>query len=125
MEITTQHIIYEPVWNALIEKYEDISPFEKHKSGNLRICHCRNQDDTFKTTTEFNAHIKKEHHKSWTRNFGKNVNIEMIKLRDENKELKKENAILNVSLEKQIARVKRLKNKFESIKDEIEFQDCD
>ena len=116
MEATTVAILYEPEWNAEKEKYEDINPFIKGERGNKHeyLCKCRNErGDLLTSWTHFNNHFDRTYHKTWRRRFGKVANEEILRLRLENIELKKEKAILHVELEKYIAQSKKNREKYE------------
>ena len=130
-------IVYKPEWNAEIEKYVDNCPFEANRSGTPHICHCRNQEDTFKNMSKYKSHINHKYHTDWVKAYGIYSNKEIENLTQEVKSLEKENAILHATLEKQTARLEkemvrseRYKIKYEKEKnkmdvDESKFAECD
>lgn len=118
-------IQYEPEWNVEKQQYEDVCPFEKNKSGNEHICSCRHALDVFKNKSQFDAHVKKEHHKIWMKNFGKFINEEILRLRTETTELQKRVAILSIQSDKYKARSIRYKSKCESLSWQGSIQECD
>ena len=95
MSLTLPPIVYKPEWNPNSNIFENICHFEKHKTGNKYVCHCRNNEDTFKNLTEYKQHINHKYHEVWVKGYGKYANEEIKKLTEENKQLLKENAILN------------------------------
>ena len=116
MEMTMEKIQYEPEWNADHQLFEDICPFEKNKSGNEHVCCCRhNVSDIFKNKSQFDAHVKKEHHKIWMKNFGKFANEEILRLRSENKDLAKRVAILRTQSDKYKSQSTRHKLKYDKL----------
>ena len=123
-------IVYKPEWNAEIEKYVDNCPFEPNRSGTPHICHCRNQKDEFINMTKYKAHIKNKYHTDWVKAYGIYSNKEIDKLTEQIKDLERENAKLHATLEKQTARARLYKSKYEREKnkmdvDESKFADCD
>ena len=125
-ETVPEPIIYKPEW--VDEKYIDVCPFEPNRSGQIHICRCRNQEDTFNKMTDYKKHIKNKYHTDWVKVYGIHSNKEIEKLTQELKRIEKENAILHASLEKQTARAERYKYKYEKLKnknEEYHFADCE
>lgn len=112
--VLTTPITYTPVWNPLEETYVDICPFEPRKIGNTTVCHCRSKQDTFNNMSQFKTHINKKHHKDWIGSYGTYVNEELIQVKTELTELRKEFAKQSAALEKQTKRAERYKLKFET-----------
>jgi len=116
MAVQSPPITYKPEWCSVSEKYTDICPFETRKSGNIYKCNCRNQDDTFKTVSTFNTHIRNKYHINWVKQYGTHTTLEIKKLEDELKIALKEKALLHAELEKQSARAEKYKQKYDKLK---------
>ena len=100
--------LYKPEWNAEIEKYEDINPLEKNSRHHWYRCNCRyEKGDIIKTHSEFKSHFERDYHKNWRRRFGALATKELLELRHENEDLKKENAKMAVQFEKDLLKLKR------------------
>jgi len=122
-KLTLPPIVYKPEWNPTTQIFENICHFEKHKSGNKYVCHCRNNDDTFKNLTEYKQHINHKYHEDWVKGYGKYANEEIKKLTEENKQLLKENAILYGKLEKLLAQIER--DKINKKEGRTIYSDCE
>jgi hypothetical protein len=117
--VITETIKYEPAWNPTTEKYEDVCPFEKHKTGNVNECNCRFKNDRFSTTTGYDQHVRLKSHIGWVKNFGLEVATEVTGLRSELIQLRRDNAILHTNLEKQKARGDKYKRKYELLNERV------
>ena len=125
MSLTVPPIVYKPEWNPNSNIFENICHFEKHKTGNKYVCHCRNNEDTFKNLTEYKQHINHKYHEVWVKGYGKYANEEITKLTEEIKLLLKENALLNAKLEKITAQLERDTQIFNKINKKPVYADCE
>ena len=112
--VSSQIIVYEPDFNPQTNKYQDKCPFEKRKPGNIMVCRCRHQEDTFNTVSQFHLHSKLQSHKDWVNMYGKH-NEHII---NENETLMKDKAMIYVDLEKQTTRAERYKRKCKELEKE-------
>ena len=107
MATTTPPPTYEPEWNPETETYEDVCPVDPRKSK-LYICKCRDDDGyEIRTPTQFRAHFNLKCHQNWRQRFHQVSTYEIAKLQKENEELKKENVIMSIRFDKELAQSKR------------------
>jgi hypothetical protein len=111
MEIVAKPGLYVPSWRET--EYVDVCPFERGQRRAVTpfICKCRHrEDDVFHTLTEFNLHVKNKYHKMWLKNYEKTIREDIGLLNTENRELKRDNAILYARVEKLEARIHKLES---------------
>jgi len=111
MAIVAKPGLYVPSWRET--EYVDVCPFEKGQRRAVTpfICKCRHRDDDiFHTLTEFNLHTKNKYHKMWLKNYEKTIREDIGLLNTENRELKRENAILYARVEKLEARLAKMES---------------
>ena len=108
MEIVAKPGLYVPSWRET--EYVDSCPFlwGQRRAVTPFVCKCRHREDTFHTLTEFNSHIKNKYHKTWLKNYEKTIREDIGLLNSENRELKRDNAILYARVEKLEARIRKL-----------------
>jgi len=109
MALTGKPCLYTPEWRETA--YVDVSPFERgQRRETPYFCKCRHMGDTFYTYSEFQLHIKHKYHKTWLQHYESTIRDDVVLLNKENRELKRENAILYAKVEKLEARVKKMEN---------------
>ena len=131
-KITVPPTIYEPEWNPETETYEDMCPFEKGSRGQSYKCKCRHEEgDTINTWSQFQAHFKRDYHVNWRQRFHQVSTYDVVKLQKENEELKKENVMMSIRFDRDLAQSKRdfikLKMDFATYKNKIKrdiFYEC-
>lgn len=107
MALTTKPCLYTPEWRENV--YVDVCPFERgQRRETPYFCKCRHKGDTFYTYSEFHAHVKHKYHAIWLQNYESTIRDDVVLLNKENRELKRENAILHVKVEKLEARIHKL-----------------
>jgi len=90
----TEPNVYYPVWTE--NGYRDECPIQPRvRMHTPFVCNCRHKADTFRTNTEFAAHIKHKYHQDYVKGFQDAVSKDMTLLNAENTRLKLDNAILH------------------------------
>ena len=105
--IEQQSIVYAPVFDPEHNNYKDESPFERREKGKVHICKCRHRDDAFSSFSTFKLHVKLVCHKNYVLEYGKVVNEEFTRVKEENDILKKEKVIQTISFDKLTAQKDR------------------
>lgn len=105
--IDTLPTIYCPVFDPEKNNYKDESPFEKREKGKVHICKCRHRDDAFSSCSTFRLHVKLICHKNYVSEYGKVVNEEFTRVKEENEQLKKEKVIQLITFDKLTAQKDR------------------
>jgi len=104
MALTCKPCLYTPEWRE--NAYVDTCPFERgQRRETPYFCKCRHKMDLFYTWSEFQSHIKHKYHTTWLLHYESTIRDDVILLNKENKELKRENAILHAKVETLEARL--------------------
>ena len=115
----TEPNVYYPVWTE--NGYCDECPIQPRvRMHTPFVCNCRHKADTFRTNTEFAAHVKHKYHQDYVKGFQDAVSKDMTLLNGENTRLKLDVAILygkHAALE---ARLKRETGRFTEKINELE-----
>lgn len=107
MALTGKPCMYTPEWRE--NAYVDVCPFERgQRRETPYFCKCRHKTDLFYTYSEFQTHVKHKYHVTWLQHYESTIRDDVTLLNKENKELKRENAILYAKLEKAEARIKKM-----------------
>ena len=113
--------IYKPTFDTDTGEYLDKCPYKPYERNRIWYdCRCK-AGTIFKTPQSFRQHIKSKTHREFINNY-KNYYKEV----DEREETIKQQRIEMEMLSREVQRLKnKLESMVESIKDDIDFHDCE
>ena len=127
MALTTPTVVYTPSWDTEEEKYVDLIPCVKGSRGNQTyICSCGGKNIMLKTYTQFESHFERKCHQQFRARYGEVMRDgEIVRLNAIIVEDRRENAILQVKHEMEMAKLKRKYHELKHSRKEIKIQEVD